>query len=318
MYELLVVNGTDVYAPVVESGVKLTSERICSPSQLTFSFVDDGDMKITEGNIVKFSKDGVLMFYGYVFSISSDKDKVKKVIAYDQIRYLKNKDTYVFSNVTATEIVKNIATNFLLNVGTLTDTKFKIASQVEDNTELIDMIGNALDTTLMNTKELYVLYDSGGMLNLKNINDMTLDLLIDEETTSNYSYSTSIDSGTYNQVKLTYDNEKTGKREVYMTKDSSNISKWGVLQYYDKLKEGENGQAKADALLKLYNAKVKSLTLKDCFGDPRVRGGSMVGVNLAIEDVSVLSQMIVESVTHKFDGTLHTMDVKLKGGVING
>ena len=44
----------------------------------------------------------------------------------------------------------------------------------------------------------------------------------------------------------------------------------------------------------------------------------MVGVNLAIEDVNVLSQMIVESVTHNFNGSFHTMDVKLKGGAING
>lgn len=77
--------------------------------------------------------------------------------------------------------------------------------------------------------------------------------MIDEETGENFDYTSSIDSDTYNKVKLTYDNEETGKREVYIAQDGSHINEWGILQYFDTLSKGENGQAKADALLQLYN-----------------------------------------------------------------
>lgn len=73
---------------------------------------------------------------------------------------------------------------------------------VEENQTLFDMIQNALDETLMNTKQLYVLYDDAGKLTLKNINTMKLNLLIDEETGENFSYESSIDEQTYNKIKL--------------------------------------------------------------------------------------------------------------------
>ena len=79
----------------------------------------------------------------------------------------------------------------------------------------------------------------------------------------NYDYESSIDSDTYNQIKLTYDNSETGKREIYMAKDSSNIEKWGVLQYFDTIDEKTNGAVKARALLDLYNQKTRSLQIKN-------------------------------------------------------
>lgn len=106
---------------------------------------------------------------------------------------------------------------------------------------------------------MFVLYDDYGKLALKNIENMKISgYIIYNESAENFEYTSSIDEQTYNQIKLSYDNDDTGKREIYITKDSSNIQKWGVLQYYDTLTKKENGKAKADALLKLYNQVTKS------------------------------------------------------------
>ena len=43
--------------------------------------------------------------------------------------------------------------------------------------------------------------------------------------TKRYTYEKSIDKDVYNQVKLYRDNEKTGKRDVWIVKDSNNIKK---------------------------------------------------------------------------------------------
>ena len=52
-----------------------------------------------------------------------------------------------------------------------------------------------------------------------------VDILIDEETGGDFKYKSTIDSDVYNKIKLTYDNQKSGKREVYIAKDSKNIIK---------------------------------------------------------------------------------------------
>ena len=103
--------------------------------------------------------------------------------------------------------------------------------------DLFDMIQSALDETLMNTKQLYVLYDDAGKLTLKNINTMKLNLLIDEETGENFSYESSIDEQTYNKIKLAYNNEKTGKRELFIAQDGAKMNQWGVLQYFEEVQK---------------------------------------------------------------------------------
>ncbi len=312
--ELLIQHGSKVYQPIVEEGITWSTERKNTPGQLTFKVVKDDIIKITEGDAVRMKVNGKGVFYGFVFKQQRDKEQRIKVTAYDQLRYLKNKDTYVYTNKTASEFIKMVAADFQMNTGDIEDTQFKIASRVESNTSLFDMIQNALDLTLQNMKYMYVLYDDFGKLTLKGLDNMRLNLLIDEETGENFDYTSSIDDDTYNRVKLTFDNEKTGKREVYIAQSGDNINKWGVLQYYDTLKEGENGQAKADALLDLYNAKTRSLTIKKAFGDVRVRAGSMVVVILDLGDVQVKNLMLVEKCKHEFNESEHLMDLTLKGG----
>lgn len=184
----------------------------------------------------------------------------------------------------------------------------------EQNQTLFDMIQNALDETLTNTGKLFVLYDDVGRLCLRNINQLKLDLVVDAETGESYTYETSIDSQTYDKIKLFYENDKTGKRELYVAQDSSNISKWGVLQYCEQVKTTTGVQAKANSLLKLYNNRTRSLGLKGVFGDPRVRAGCSIIVSLTLPDMTLCNYMVVHKVTHNFQGERHSMDLTLIGG----
>ena len=312
--ELLIQHGDKVYQPAVEEGITWSTERKNAPGQLTFKLVKDSIINFTEGDAVRMKVNGTGVFYGFVFKKKRDKEQRIQVTAYDQLRYLKNKDTYVYTNKTASEFIKMVAADFQMNIGTIEDTQFKIASRVESNTSLFDMIGNALDLTVQNMKYMYVLYDDFGKLTLKGLDEMRLNLLIDEETGENFDYTSSIDDDTYNRVKLTFDNEKTGKREVYIAQHGENINQWGVLQSYDTLKEGENGQAKADALLDLYNAKTRDLSVKNALGDVRVRAGSMVVVMLDLGDIQVKNLMLVEKCKHEFKESQHLMTLTLRGG----
>jgi hypothetical protein len=161
---------------------------------------------------------------------------------------------------------------------------------------------------------MFVLYDDFGKITLKNISNMQVNLLIDEETGENFDYTSSIDSDTYNKIKLIYENDETGKREVYIAQDGENINRWGVLQYFDKLNEGENGQTKADALLSLYNKKTRNLSINNAFGDVRVRAGSLLPILLNLGDTKLQNMMLVEKCKHEFRNGQHLMTLTLVGG----
>lgn len=311
--DLQIENNGKLYTPVLQEGITWTTEREGSPGKLQFKVYLDSGLNITEGNPVGLKVDGQNVFWGYIFSKNMDRERMITVTAYDQLRYFKNKDTYVYEGLTAGELIQMICKDFNLNVGTIEDTGYKIPAMSEDNQTLFDIVQNALDATLQNQKNMYVMYDDYGYIALKSLENMRLNLLIDEETGQNFDYTSSIDENTYNRIKLVYDNEDTGQRDVYMAKDSANEANWGMLQYYDTLSEGENGQAKAEALLTLYNKKTRKLTIKGAAGDVRVRAGSMVAVMLDLGDVKVKNYMLVEHCEHSFSLDEHTMDLKLRG-----
>lgn len=321
MIELLIANetGSQVYQPAVEEGIEWTTQRSGTPGKLTFKVLKDDIMDFTEGSAVRLKDGDDKIFYGFIFTQSRQKDQIITITAYDQLRYLQNKDTKIYEGKTATQFIRMLGADYTLNIGTMENTGYVITSRVEENTSLFDMIGNALDLTLANTGKMFVLYDDFGKLTLKSLDNMRVGsgdafLMIDEESGEDFEYKSSIDSDTYNKIKLTYDNEDTGAREIYIAQSGANINKWGMLQYFDTLQKGENGQAKADALLKLYNKKTRNLKLTNVFGDNRVRAGSLIVVNLSLGDMTVKNFMLVEKCTHTYKESEHWMDLTLRGG----
>ena len=312
--EILIQHGSSIQFPAVVEGAKLYWERKRTPGKLTFTVVKDAALNFQEGDPVKLTVNGTPMFYGFVFIKSRDKDGTIDVTAYDQMRYLKNKDTITDEGLKASDLLKRIATDFRLNLGTVEDSGYKFETVVEENQTLFDMIQDALDETVRQTKKLFILYDDCGSLTLKNINSLKTDLLIDATTAENFSYSSSIDDQTYDKIKLTFNNEKTGKRELYVAQDGGNINQWGVLQYYEQIQSETGAAAKAEALLGLYNHKTRKLTVKNAFGRPDIRAGSAVMVSLNLGDIIANQFLMVEKVVHTFKGEEHFMDLTLAGG----
>ena len=146
--------------------------------------------------------------------------------------------------------------------------------------------------------------------------------MVDVETAQDYSLETSIDSNTYNRVKIVYEKtNKDDKKTTYHTivyQSSKSINQWGVLQLYEKVDNIKVAKLKAQAYMKMYNAKTKSLTVKDVIGDRNVRAGSMVPVIMNLPNCKISSYLLVEKVTHKFENGKHTMDLILSGGGFNG
>lgn len=318
--DLMICHENITYHPDVLDGVRWTSERKGTPSKLTFKILNSDlvKMEISEGDQVTFKWEGNKVFYGYVFTIRYDESDVIDITAYDQLRYLTNVDTYVYENKTASDVIQMIADKFNLKYGdTIEKTPYLIKSRIEDSQTLYDIINNALDLTVQHTNKLYVFYDDFGKLTLKNADSMLTSVIITAGNASGYSYSSSIDEQTYNRIKLYFDNKRTGKRDVYIEEDSSNQRKWGILQYYEKLEEGEDGVNKAQKLLSLYNTPTRSLDIDGVEGDCSVRAGSSVIIKMTVGNKELSHYFFVESCTHDFSLNEHTMSLSVRGGALN-
>ena len=311
-------NGYELITPVVEDGVKWETDRQGSAGKLTFRVYADKNngLNFQEGDAValryKDSKTGwVAVFNGYVFTKKRNKNGWIDVTAYDPLRYFKNKATYVYTNKKASDIVRMIADDYKLTVGTIENTDYVIGSRVEDNQSLFDIIQNALDLTLASTRSMYVLYADGGKICLRDANSMKLDVVINESVASDFDYSSSIDDETYNEIELYYDNDKTNKREYYHAYDSNTIGSWGRLRYTESIQNPTNASDRAKKMLQLYNRKTKNLKVSETFGDYRCRAGASVVVNLNLGDTSVSNYMLIEMATHTFSKNNYRMDLTL-------
>jgi len=288
------------------------------PGKLSFTLIDTGDRLFEEGSNVVFTYGGVKVFDGYVFTRNRSEGDTMTITAYDRIRYLNNQDTYVFENNTTDEIFATICKEHQLPYRIVSPSTYKTAPISHDNKTLYSMIIRALDETFIQVQKYIIVRDNVGTLELIDIANLVTDVFLgDESLMTKFAFSSSIDTDVYNYIKLVQENKKSKKREVYVAMDSTNINKWGRLQYFEKMDEDANEaqiKVRADQLLKLYNRKARSLKVTS-LGNIKVREGSGVGVGIAkLSDEGIVNQQyaFVSKASHKFTNEMHTMDLNLE------
>lgn len=298
--------------------IKLTTYIEDNPGKCTFDIEFVAPLSFEEGASFSLEIDGNKMFRGYVFTRSFSEDKTLiSVVAFDQLRYLKNKDSYVFKGMTSDEIFSKICEDFVLRYRVVDKSNYKCIPRSNDATGLYDMIKCALSDTLINAKDWFIIRDNFGVLEHVNIFSLQAGVMIgDSSGLLGFKYETSIDSDTYNQIKLYKDNTKTKKRELYIVNDTinggANLKKWGILQLYEKVDDNLNIaqiEQKARGMLSLYNSSKKTLKLTSV-GSCKIFAGCIFRCNIAdLGDTSIDSYMLVTECTHTFDNNEHTMDL---------
>ena len=304
-------NGT-LFEPPVKEGVEIEWERTGSPGKLTFTVLKTEGVDFSEGDPVCFYYDKKPVFMGYVFKKSRDREQQIEVTCYDQIRYLKNKYTYIFENKTASQIISALCNDFNLSTGVMDNTGYVIPAISKENISALDIALDVLEETLLNTGNMFVLYDDFGKINVKNCANMMSTTLIYEQSAKNFDYSSSIDDETYNNIVLYYKGDDN-TIQIFTASSEARIREWGTLRYFEEVDNPTSAQNKANALLNLYNKKTRELTIDGAFGDVTVRGGTLIPVKLNLGDINVNNYMLVEKVTHKFNKDHYTMDLTLEG-----
>lgn len=318
MYELIITDKRtgrmwDISETVTE--VQLETYRTGSPGKLTFTWLKiSEEVHFFEGDVVRFSVDGQVQFYGWVFTKSKDRWNVFTVTCYDRLRYLKANASYAFYSMSAGDIIRQIAEDLQISVGTIEDTGYLIPSLIESSKPCIDIIQDAIGQTLLNTGTVYVLYDDGEGLSLRAASGWVSDYVLgDESYVTDYTYKTDIDSDTYNSVKLAHPNESTGKTDVVIAQDSANIARWGLLQLYKSVDGDVNlaqMNSQAEQTLSFYNRRRRTFSLS-ALGVLGLRAGQMLRVVIDnLGDIDLNRIMLLERVTHTFVNDDHTMEIE--------
>ncbi len=314
-YELIILekrtgSAWDV-APQVQS-VTYTTNRTGSPGTLKFTINASGGVSFVEGDPVRFSVDGQLVFYGWVFTKSRNRYAVIDVTCYDQLRYLKASASYCFTGRAAGEIIQEIAHDFQLQTGTLDDTGYSIPLLVMEEKTCLDVISTALQRTLLATGKLYTFFDDGGALSLREAGSMVAEGVVGTGSLlTDYTYKTDIDAQTYNSIKLSRPNEETGRADVFQAIDSGNIDRWGLLQLYQTVDEALNDaqvEAQARSMLRYHNRRFRTLKVQ-ALGLLGLRAGQMLMMDVpGLGDISLRQLVLLERVCHTFQNDLHTME----------
>lgn len=302
------------YTNAFSSG-EWSTQRFDAPGKFTFSGVESSGIALPEGTAITF-KSGGDTFKGYIFSAERDRYGNVSYTAYDQLRYLKANASYSWANVTLEQIITDIASDFLLNIGDLAATGYTFPTLIKENETCLDIIFDALSQVIHNTGKIFLFYDDGGKLVLREARTLqTVGIIGDGSMMTDYTYKRDIDAETYNRIKLVKPNKESGRTDVYMYEDTDSIRKWGLLQYYDKVDDNLNSaqiEQNAQAYLKYYNRVTQSLSL-EAMGVDGIRAGSIIPVLIRdIKDLSFNRVLLVEKASHRYEGTYHSMSLDVK------
>ena len=270
-------------------------------------------LKIANGSLISFIVDKKGFFFGYVFKIGTDANQNYEITAYDQMRYLKNSDVYTTGNMTASDIFKKICNDYGLRYEVKVPSYYVPDTYVHDNKTLYNIINRGLQLADINEKAQYFIADRFGTLTWSEFSyEKTNVQLGGGSMLTSYTYEKSIDEDTYNQIKMYRDNKDSGKRDIWLVKDSNNIKRWGTLQLLKKADDDTNAaqvRETAENYLKVKNRETETLKL-EAEGIPELVVGR--GIKFVLPSEGIDKWMWIKSSTHTFTKYKHTMDLEVE------
>ena len=299
------------------------SQTIKSQAGKCVLTVDNLTEEIPLGSQLVLTVEGVGMFKGYLFSESYNQDMTSNLTFYDQLRYWQGTDVMSVKNTSLSEFFVRVCKTLNLKYSLVNPTTRKLPYKIFDNQTYFSMWQKLQSESLAIAGDLHIFRDEFGSLVFRNVqsnfNHMKEKILISDLSASNgFDFERSIDSDTYNYVKLINENSKTKKRETHIIYDTKSISNWGRLAYLEKSSEEVNSSAlkkRAEDILKSKNRITKTLnmsiegslkTLNLKAGD-----GVVTGITAMARSNMFGRAFVVESLTHNFNGGNYTIDLDL-------
>lgn len=278
----------------------LTAELLCE------------ELFFENGCVIRAAQEDTVAFRGFLFNIQQGSGRVW-LRAYDQLRYLKMKDTMLVRGKSLSSLLREICGGFGLKAGIVENTPGLLENQVLTARTLLDILYGKMAETEALTGKKYVLYDSDGRLCLQQEDKLMLPLMMGDATIClDWRVERDIDEDTYNKIVLANESVVFGIRKVYEAADGQAMKKHGVLQYYKRVNQDLTSgqlQAMGQNLLKEKKQEKRRVRIT-ALGDLSVRGGSLLTVQLGDLPSGVYR---VLQVRHLLECGKHTMEMEVEG-----
>ena len=291
---------------------RLEREEFCA-ARFLFTVLKDDTVSFNQGDAVSVKYDGRIIFYGYIFSKTRDKQGLIDVVAYDQMRYLKNRRSYTRGKMTLEEIVYKIANDNAMATGEIEKSTTLLPAMAVDNISLLDVIVKGCKTERNLSGKRYMVYDEGGYITMKNEENMAKEVLIDSSQAENFIYKDTIDDNVYNMICLYNDTKKFNLREITTVSDKETMEKWGTLILSKKVSDENNSLVEAKNLLKEYNRINREIVIKGTKGNVDFMPGVWLWLKMVMGDLSIDGYVRCRKAVHIFGKNLYTTDLYIDG-----
>ncbi len=269
---------------------------------------DRADIDIEEGQHCIFYWKGAELFRGIILEQEQSNRKRMPINAYDNgIYFSNNKDTFNYSNKTASEIFIDCCNRFQIPYGEVAETSHVIPELPKPKTTPYDVICDALSQTYKATGNRFYPLSMEGKMHLLRRRENVLQWVIESGVNlSTYSLKKSI-TKTKTRIKL------LSKEDTVLAQKSNPDleSRIGIFQEVitpdDSLNAAQLNEL-ASSMLDEKGKAEKTLTLSG-LGIPEVYSG--IGVYIIIKELNISSTWYVDQDMHTFRGKNHTMSLTL-------
>ena len=313
--KLLVLKGTKSsdMSNLVES-ITWSGRKGAPARSITINLIDDDSyghdrsgIACEEGHHCIFYWQGNELFQGIFMNDKRSNSKKLFAKAYDSGIYLSNnKDSFCYSNKTASDIFKDCMSRCEMPIGTVADTGYIIPELPKPKTTYTDVILDALSQTYKATGNRFYPLSMKGKISLLDRKKNVLQWVI--ETGVNlitYEYTKSIEN-TKTRIRLL-----TNEGKVLAEKVDKNLEKKiGIFQDVDTPKDSLNEAQLNDLIASILKEKGIKRTLNiTALGISNAYSGMCLHV--IIKELGISKTYYIDEDTHTFQGRKHTMSLKL-------
>lgn len=282
---------------------------------LEVTFIDDdgyrrarAELDVEQGHSVIFYWRGEELFRGMFITQGQSRRRMLPITAYDLgIRLANNKDTFCYTNRTASAIFSDVCARFGIPATEVADTGYVIPELPKPNTTGWDVVADALSLTYKATGVRHYPMCRGEAMSLIERRMNILQWVIESGVNlEDYALTKSIERVRTRLVLL------SGEGQVLAQARNAELEeRIGVFQdvsrISDEMNSGQLDQL-ANATLAENNANTESLSVT-ALGQADVISGR--GVFVRIEPLGVSRTYYVEQDVHTFDRRYHSMSLSL-------
>lgn len=275
---------------------------------------DDGEMHnrvsvdCEEGDQCVMHEDGRELFRGIIVNHTQTEKKRLVITAYDNAYYLaNNKDSFCYSEKTATYIFNDCITRLGMSVGTAVDTEYIIPELPKAKTTFYDVMLDALSMTYKATGLRYYIASSQGNLNLLRRSENTLQWVLEVGANiTGYTYVKSI-AGIKTRVRLLSKEDAVVYEEVNAELEEKIGTFMDVQSVDDDYNEAQMKELVESVFLEKgmlkRTLKVSGIGISDA-----VAGGC---VYIIIPHLGISRTFYIDEDSHTFNRNSHTMTLTL-------